>query len=254
MKCHQRIIRDAKSYQDPKSIASLESARVIPIDFSTAKSVILEYEWLGNMGTTQKAFGLYVDNELQGVSCFGRTAGTNVFASVCGPEYKDVAITLCRGACVHWAHPHAASFLISRACKLVRESGYRIVIAYSDPDAGEIGTVYQACNWIYCGMTAASEKFDIGDGKIRDSRLVHAYTRDRTGGTLKYKRTRAEQKALMIANGVRFFKGNRKHRYVHLMGSKKEIREMQSKLRWPRASYPKREGTKDHLTSLDNRT
>ena len=107
--------------------------------------------------------------------------------------------------------------------------------------AGEIGTVYQAVNWLYCGMTAPTEKFETPTGKIKDARLVSAYTRDRRGGTLKYKRTRAEQKALMIEAGYKFFTPLLgRHRYVGIYGTKKEKREIRRALRWDVSPYPKR--------------
>ena len=37
-------------------------------------------------------------------------------------EHRNLAVCLTRGACVHWAHPHAASFLISRACSRQKSS------------------------------------------------------------------------------------------------------------------------------------
>lgn len=254
MKCYQRLIRDQQAaiFQRPV-LASLEGASVKPVSYEEARSIILHYEWLKNMGTTQEAYGLFQKGELLGVVCFGRTAGTNVFTGVCGEQYADQVIVLCRGACVHWAHPHSGSFLISRACKLVSTMwNYNIIIAYSDPEAGEIGTIYQACGWLYCGMTSATEKFDNGDGKLRDARLVSAYTRDRTGGTMKYKRSRAEQKAFMLANGVKFQKGTKKHRYVKFIGNRGEKREMLGALRWPVLPYPKRAGEVSTETCPDS--
>ena len=87
------------------------------------------------------------------------------------------------------------------------KKGYNVIVAYSDTDAGEQGVVLRAANFLYCGTTGATEKFRTPDGRVRDSRLVSGYTRDRTGGTLKYKRTRAEQKQMMLEDGVEFFRG-----------------------------------------------
>jgi hypothetical protein len=51
---------------------------------------------------------------------------------------------------VHWAHPHAASRLIAHAVKFAAaDFGWRVFLAYADMAAGEVGTVYQACNWLY---------------------------------------------------------------------------------------------------------
>lgn len=249
-KAWQRLIREQRERDDSDADifgrwwehldTRIQLAEVRPITYHAAADIIHKYEWLGNMGTTEYAYGIFWQNHMAGAVCFGRTAGTNVYSSVCGEEYASRAITLCRGACAHWAHPHAASKLINRACRMLsRQHGYQIFIAYSDPEAGEIGTVYQACGWTYCGMTSATEKFRTPDGKVKDARLVHAYTRDRRGGTLKYTHSRAEQKRRMIEAGVEFFMGTAKHRYVNIIGPNSD--RIKQSLRWPAGKYPKRD-------------
>src|SRR6202790_525590 len=112
MKAHQRVIREREAEISPREIADLSTAEVREISFAEARKVILKFEWLGNMGTTERAFGLFLRGELAGVTCFGKTAGTHTFASVAGKKWGRHVTILCRGACVHWAHPHAGSFLI----------------------------------------------------------------------------------------------------------------------------------------------
>lgn len=248
-KAHQRVIRELMAEQPEPDIgekrklaSSLKNAIVREISYDEARNLILANEWLGNMGTTEFSFGLYFGEHLAGVSCFGRTAGTQVARSICGQDHAHKVATLCRGACVHWAHPHSASFLINAACRQMAKKGYNIFIAYSDMAAGEIGTVYQASNWLYCGTTSPTEKFKTPSGEIKDARLVSAYSRDRTGGTLKYKRTRAEQKQLLMEEGCEFFKdGGRKHRYVGIYGDRRVKRMLRKALRWEVLPYPKRE-------------
>ena len=248
MKAHQRLIREklADSGGDlfgrwwEKLDNSLVNAEIREIDYSTAKTFILEYEWLGNMGTTEYAIGLYCSNALAGVACFGRTGGTNVYKALAGIEAAR-CISLVRGACAHWAHPHAASFLISGACKLMGRHGYNIFVAYADSLAGEIGTVYQACNWIYTGQTSPSHQMITPDGLVKDSRLISAYTRDRRGGKLRYKRTWSEQKKMLINNGYTFFKGNPKHRYVGVYAPPNVKRKLIQVLHVTKFPYPKRE-------------
>ena len=249
MKAYQRMIREEKARAlGTFPPADLSTAVIKRISYHEAAKIILEYEWLGSMGTTEYAFGLHFGDVCGGVACFGRTAGTNVYKSAFGEEYKKQVITLCRGACVYWAHEHSASKLIATACKLMGEYGYHAFIAYSDPAAGEIGTVYQACNWLYCGMTHPTEQFITPDGKTKDARLVHAYTRDRRGGTLKYKRTRAEQKEIMKAEGCVFIKGHAKHRYVGIYGEKHLRQTLREHLQWPVLPYPKRLKEADEIT------
>jgi hypothetical protein len=244
MICHQRQIRDAQRDDHPVPV-DFSQAIVREISYAEAKSVILQYEWLGNMGTTQRAFGLFFDGELAGVECFGKTAGTNVNQSVCGPEYADRVMTLCRGACVSWAHPHSASFLIPRACQLMAKEGTNIVVAYSDVDAGEIGTVYQACNWFYCGTTSdKGSLIQSPEGALMDERnmghFARSASRNRDTRMFFRKPTRREVRERLIRRGCKFVPRTAKHRYVGIYADAGMRRELASKLRWSVLPYPKR--------------
>ncbi len=252
MKAHQRVIREREAETSPRKTVDLSTAEVREISFAEARKVILKFEWLGNMGTTERAFGLFLQGELAGVTCFGKTAGTHTFASVAGKKWEQHVTILCRGACVHWAHEHAGSFLIARACQLMALEGIHIFVAYSDTDAGEIGTIYQSLNWLYCGQGSAVMQFSKNQGKLwQDTKLIHSATRDRTGRSvlpdetgrryfvrnkIKYyagdtlpdgmiiaggeaypyipRMTRAEKVKQLNAAGAIYRKGTPKHRYV----------------------------------------
>jgi len=289
MKAWQRKIREKEAQKDPRPVVGLENAIVVEISYEKAKELILKYEWLGNMGSTERSFGLILDGELAGVVCLGKTAGTDTARSVC-KEWAQYVVTLCRGACAHWAHPHSASYLISRACKLMASSGRTtrsgrvflpayIFVSYSDSDAGEIGTVFQACNWLYCGKTSGTTMYRDATGKLRDSKLIHSATRSRRGrsarpdetgrrffvrGGKKYYTgdmlpdgtvvrgnklypyiplsTRAERKKQLVEQKAEFERGNPKHRYVGIYAPNRRIkREILRALRWQTFPYPKRE-------------
>jgi hypothetical protein len=244
-KAYQRLIRERMAEQPEPDIAEkrrlaadFESAVVREISYDEAKNLILGNEWLGNMGITEFAFGLFFGRHLAGTVCFGRTAGAS---SMCGPDHEGKVVTLCRGACVHWAHPHSASFLISAACREMTKKGCHVFIAYSDPEAGEVGTVYQANNFLYCGMTRPKKRFRTPEGKIYDGRKIQCLTRDRTGGSLRYKRTRADQKKLLIEQGCEFLDGTPKHRYVGIYGDRRMKRLLRRALKWGVLPYPKRQ-------------
>jgi hypothetical protein len=135
-------------------MATLEGCTVAEIPYAEAKAIITRYEWLGSMPPGARAcYGLRTPSgELAGVAVFAPPPSPES-RDICGPEHRDLTITLARGACLHWAHPNAASYLISRACRLAHaEFGWKVFFAYADPMAGEIGAVYQACNWLYLGQ------------------------------------------------------------------------------------------------------
>jgi hypothetical protein len=154
---HQRRIRDAEALADPRPLmATLKDARVEPIAYAEAKALVTRYEWLRSMPSgTRACYGLKtVADELAGVVVLA-AGPTPESGDLCGRAFRDRAICLARGACVHWAHPHAGSFLISRACKLAHaQFGWKIFYACADPTVGEIGVVYQACNWFYLGSAS----------------------------------------------------------------------------------------------------
>ncbi len=226
-KAHQRIIREKAANSNGDLFGrwwedidtDIKKAVVREIDYRTAQKIILEYEWLGTMaGGYITSYGIYWQGCCGGVIVFGHPTVMSLKSSVAGEKYQDKVIQLQRGACVHWAHPHAASFLISRGLKYIGQKGYKIVIAYSDPDAGEVGTVYQATNWLYCGKTIGGYRYfdECGDeitgqvGKIKDRNIT---TSPRTP----------------------------KGRYVYILGSKKERKEIRRVLRWPVEPYIKRQ-------------
>lgn len=154
-KCFQRHLRELRGEREGRSqIESLKGARVERLDNKAATTVIEKYEWLKKMGAgTKFCYGLFIDNELLGVCCFN-TGGSPEARHVCkDATLADKTICLCRGACVPHAPKDAGSFLVRHACRLAhKDFGYEIFFAYSDPEAGEIGTIYQAVGWKCLGQ------------------------------------------------------------------------------------------------------
>ena len=247
-KAHQRLVRERRAkLPDPlleekqKLAADFTHARVEQISYDTAKNVVLANEYLGSMGSVSDCYGLYFGEHLGSVVCFGAVAGTRVAASVCGPEHAEKVKVLVRGATEPWAHKHSASRLIAKACDMMAAMGYPITVAYSDPAGGEVGQIYSAVNFLYTGMTSGKEQFTAPDGKVRDSRQIHGLTRDRRNGELKYKRTRAEQRRLLIEQEYEFEWVGGKHRFVHFAGGRRTKRLLRKALKWEVLTHPRRE-------------
>ena len=257
-KAHQRLIRERHALEPDPLIeekralaASLKNAWVREINRKKAEEIILKYEWLGNVGTTDHYFGLYFGEHLAGVECFGRTAGTKTAESVCGKKYAHLVTTLVRGACVHWAHDHASSFLIAHACKLMAKKGFRIFVAYSDPEANEVGTAYQAAGWLYCGKVVSGTAFwwpgepipedpywgTFKDGNLHDARNVHHSIR--RGFRLECSRREKVQR--MIEEGFEFLRLPCRHRYVGFYGDPQTKAALRAAMKWETFDYPKRE-------------
>lgn len=228
MKAHQRIIREQKAaIAEQENLfgawwkdvdVDIKKAQLKEIDFITAAAIIEEYEYLGTMAAGPRhAYGIYFEGNCAGVILFTTVNPASVAQSIIKPPYDEKVIQLSRGACVHWAHPHSASKLISYGLRQIEAEGWRIVVAYADPKAGEIGTVYQATNWLYCGRTEARPDYFIAGKRI----TKHV----------------GKIKPWMTRGGIRSQKG----RYIFILGNKSERKIIRKNLLWKPEPYPKRE-------------
>jgi hypothetical protein len=104
----------------------------------------------------------------------------------------------------------------------LQKLGYSVIVAYCDSRAGEIGTIYQACNFLYTGLSTGGKEYLIG-GKWRTgvgaSKFAHQ------------KRTLADYESRARST---------KSRYVYLLGDRSQRQLLRSKLRFPVLPYPKR--------------
>ena len=227
---HQKKIRLQKEIEDSEKsifypVCNIQESVIKPITFKEARPFILEYEYLGTMSTrTIQCFGLYYNNILSGAIVFSLPPSKGVQESVLGTEYKDKVCVLSRGACAYWAHPHSGSKLISFGTGwMSRNTQYKCFIAYGDPKANEIGTLYQACNWIYTGQTESKTEYYLND------KWVSGYE------------FRLQRKKGNLLINIQTRPSSKKHRYILIKGKdKRETKQLKKELKFNTLPYPKR--------------
>lgn len=243
MKAYQRIVRDENSKNsEAPTVPDIKKATLKEITYADAEHIITQYEWLGTMARTKYHYGILFDGILAGVVCFGpfMAWGGNTrkhpYADTVGENYCDRGIELSRGACTWWAHEHSGSKLIAYGLKEVSKRGYKYAVAFSDYEAGEIGTLYQATNWYYIGCVNRKH-VDIyykKTGRVflnsREISKKYHMTTKRDIDELIKNNPLLEAKEIMP-----------KGRYIKLLGSYKENREMFDIIKNKIISYPKRE-------------
>jgi hypothetical protein len=215
---------------------SLKKAVVRECDIETAKRIILKYEWLGTMVTGVRwSTGIFFDNwACGGVAVFGQSAGVNT-RDMLGVKDKDIAY-LGRGACSHWTPVGTASKLIGHTLRLAQRKGFKVALAYADSDAGEIGTVYQATNWLCIGRGAQTQQLvHPNTGRVYDQKITYEIKK-----RLKHKITWSTVHNELLKSGFKKQTTNPKWRYIYILAEGNEKNAIYERIQHLIVQYPKR--------------
>ena len=187
------------------------------------------HDWLLNKHYAKRipsitwAFGLF-DDYLKGVCTFGTPASSTLLRGVCGKKWADKVIELNRLVINDECPKNTASYFVSNCIKMLPKP--KIIVSYADTGQGHTGKVYQACNFVYTGL---SSKFT--DPKVKGLEHQHhaTYANGMSNDELKEK----------FGERLYFEERSRKHRYIYFSGSKTEVDKMMSDLNYKTKPYPK---------------
>ena len=115
------------------------------------------------------------------------------------------------------------SFLIGRTLKL---SGKEIIVSFAEIDQGHVGTVYQATNWIYTGLSAKRTNWTIKGIDKHCQTIADKYT--------------SKEIREKYGDDFSLVDRPRKHRYVFINAKGKRKLELINSLRYKQQPYPKR--------------
>ncbi len=156
-------ILDAGLTQDVVSSLRIDDFDFAYVDKTDSKQCaevtefIKRHEWLGklpNRPTQRFTARLRSTGAMAGVIIM---ATPNAFSKALGPSTKDIEKLISRGACISWSPKNLGSWIVMRSIKwMVANTDFRFFTAYSDPEAKELGTIYQACNFTYMGQTSGT--------------------------------------------------------------------------------------------------
>lgn len=164
--CWQKLQRD-KLIEEDKSLGFPQDTKASDWTLAQEKitkkhrQFIQRYEWLGTIG-----FGVrYVFT----ARFNGVLGGVVMIAEPNGYQFdKKLEALIQRGACASLTPKNLGSRLVMFACRwMIKYTNKRIFVAYSDPEAGEVGTIYQACNFDYLGQKfGSSYNYKLPNGKL----------------------------------------------------------------------------------------
>ena len=181
----------------------------------TARKLVWAYHYLGEVKFIgNRVFGLFAEENDEGAMC----VGVAVYGPLSVPNSAQSAFGLPRGnypdllelhrlvLMPEWNGKNAGSYLIGRSLRMLKKLGIKAVISYADTDH-HLGSIYQACNFTYHGLTPQKSDFFFADGT---------------------KLNRGKSKGM---NG-KWVLRSRKHRYLYLFDKSLDVI-------WPQEAYPK---------------
>ena len=160
--------------------SALQLLRVAVIAFHVAKVFIAGHHYLRSFpGGTHLAFGAFLGHRLVGVMTLG-VGPSQVYRLVEGAVPIN-CLALTRFCLVDELPTNSESRILGVILRaLKKQTGVMFIVAYADSAQGHVGTIYQASNWIYTGLSQATPLYSLGGQPPRHSRsLSHSYgTRD----------------------------------------------------------------------------
>jgi hypothetical protein len=149
---------------------------VKPVPFVVAKRLIERHHYLHSFpGGTKLAFGIFVANRLQGAISLG--AGPANAYSLVYQAQPDDCLVLTRLWLSDDLPCNSESKVIAIVIRALKQNTHiKFMVSYADPSQGHVGTIYQATNWLYTGLSESMPLYNLGDGITRQSRsLAHGF-------------------------------------------------------------------------------
>lgn len=209
----------------------MHNTTVIQIDRKDCEEFVLNIHYAKRWPSISYAFGLFKNEELVGVVTYGTPCSAPLRRGIAGNAYKLDVLELNR-LCLKNNERNEASFLVAKSLKLLKNLiGNKIIISYADISQGHIGYVYQATNFLYCGLSAKRT-----DWKIKGKEHLHNQTL-----VDEFRNIPNRAKAVRAKYGDAFYlkERPRKHRYLYIIGSKKFKKRVLKDLKYKINAYPK---------------
>ena len=167
------------------------------------------------------AYGLIKDDKVVGVCTFGSPASRPLCKGVCGEQYVSQVLELNRLVKMEGLERNVTSYFVSQCLKLLPQP--KIIVSYADTSQNHNGYIYQACNFLYTGLSAKRTEWRMHDTNLHSKSICDRWSLE-------------ERK-----NDDRFYLAQRpqKHRYVLFIGNKTEKKQYRKDLRYKTEEYPK---------------
>jgi hypothetical protein len=220
-------------------VSDMIDYEVRPIQRQDCTEYILCIHYARRWPSISFAFGLFKSNVLCGVVTYGTPPSSTLRRGLAGDDFKNDVLELNR-LCLRNNTKNEASMLIGRSLKLLPSN--KIIVSFADTSKGHSGIVYQATNFLYCGLTAKRT-----DWKIKGKEHLHSQT---IVDEFRGFKNRSKLMHAKYGDDLYLENRSRKHRYVTFTGDKRFKRKALRLIKYPITPYPI-EGENTTLTTYE---
>ena len=180
------------------------------------------------------AYGLYINNRLEGVCSFGRPMSHTLIKGAFNGLYENSFLELNRLVVNEGLKKNTLSFFVSQCFKQLPKP--MVLVSYADTSQNHHGYIYQATNWIYTGL---SNKFT--DYAVKGLEHMHHSSIEDSVGRYDKNKNIDKHTLLKEKYGDKLYlkERPRKHRYFYFLGTKKDKKIMLKNLSYTICNYPK---------------
>ena len=202
------------------------SVSIEKITYEDCKAWLLQKHYAKRIPSISYSFGLFIDNNLEGIITYGSPPSQSLCIGICGEEYRGMVLELNRLAINSTAPKNSASKLVGKTLKMLPRDS--IIVSYADTSMGHVGKIYQATNFIYTGLSDKRTEWRMKDSNLHSKTICEKYTLEE----------RKESDKFYVVDRPR------KHRYIYFRNKKHK-----EKLKYNVVGYPK--GESDRYECID---
>lgn len=186
--------------------------------------------------STKYTFAGYINGKLAGIITYGMGTSKNQYLALLPDLENGEYLELTRLWSPDGFPKNTETKLISQSIKMLPPET-RLVMSFADGSRGHVGTIYQASNFYYCGMSSASRMMITSDGFEQHPRLLGIYK-------MRHPDTYGKMKndEIMEDLGLKYIQGGKKYRYVLLTSKDRKQKKMDIEtIKKKVLEYPKKE-------------
>jgi hypothetical protein len=222
-------------YNEPqKENVEVTNLKMQIVDNSFAKQFMSSHHYSGTCPNLYYALGFYHKGQIVCMVCFGPPSGRLLAQAIMeGGNAKNVC-ELVRLFAFDWGPKNTESYCIGQSLSWLQNNApdMRVVVSYADPNQGHLGIIYQATNWLYTGQgSRIVDSYEV----FMDGEWIHPRSVFSTYGT-----TNIEKIEEKIGHKIKKRLCQHKHRYIYLLGNKRQKKVTKKILKVPIVSYPKK--------------